>query len=174
MKKLKDSVERRLQKKKISIVDYIFRLREGRGMTLTEMANKMNVKLPYLSRILSGIGENITLETIVKCEDALEAEIIVCPGEYEERLIDKPERLWLIVSTALEVDGSNRLLVEISADPRVQNAVLLGVFDGSKTLNFENDEELKITYSLKDKTKKTPNNELKLLEPKTLMIPSNV
>ena len=105
-KKISGAVEVRLRRKKIAIVDYIYHLREGREITLKKMAELMDVKLPYLSRILSGPGTNITLETIAKCEEALSAEIVVCPGDYEERLIDNPDRLWRIVEAALQTNSA--------------------------------------------------------------------
>jgi transcriptional regulator with XRE-family HTH domain len=100
VKKLSESVETRLRRKKIAIVDYIYKLRESVGLSQTDMAKKMGVKDSYLSRILSGPGTNLTLVTIAKCEDALQAQIIVTPGDYEELLIKHPDRLLEILSVA--------------------------------------------------------------------------
>jgi transcriptional regulator with XRE-family HTH domain len=107
MKKLSAEAQRRLQRKKISIVDYIFRLQRARGYNQTRLADLMGVKTSYLNRILRKPEANLTLETIVKCEDALQADIIVVPAEYEERLIDSHDRLFLIIQTAQKVYGKS-------------------------------------------------------------------
>lgn len=169
MKKLTPEVEDRLRRKRISIVDYIFRLREGRKMTITQMAEKMKVKVAYLSRILGGAGSNVTLETIAKCEDALDADILVCPGEYEERLIDKPERLWLIFSTALKTESAPYLIRSVAANNTLRMKALLwdhnfdnGVFVGKSIFSDSRPQRGQVILTTKDEN---PKGEFTILAP---------
>lgn len=102
MKSTKKSVEQKLWSKRIAIIDQIDRLRKLANMTDGELAEKMGVNKSYLSRVLHGPQRNITLETIAKCEEALERDILVTPHSHEESLLDNTERLFYILVTAFD------------------------------------------------------------------------
>lgn len=61
--------------KAVSIAFTVLALLDQKGITKQELAAKMNVKPQYVSRIVKGKA-NVTLETLVKIEQALGSTIV--------------------------------------------------------------------------------------------------
>lgn len=61
--------------KAVSIAFTVLALLDKKGISKQELAAKMNVKPQYVSRIVKGKA-NLTLETLVKIEQALESTIV--------------------------------------------------------------------------------------------------
>ncbi len=99
-KTTEELVADKLRKKKLSILDYIIDLKDALGLSQVDLADRMGVKAPYLSRVLNGLGINLTLETIAKFEVALDTDVLVTPIDYEEQLVQNAERLLYLVDVA--------------------------------------------------------------------------
>ncbi|TVQ65349.1 MAG: XRE family transcriptional regulator [Balneolaceae bacterium] len=72
-------------KKQMDVAAQIYELLQLKGWTQSELAEKAGVSEQRISTILSGHA-NPTLETLVKIEVALEAEVIVAPKFYKKNL----------------------------------------------------------------------------------------
>ncbi len=62
---------------KLRIVDTLIRLREQRGLTQTQLANRIGVSQPFIAKLESGETHNFSLETLVKLAVALDSELEV-------------------------------------------------------------------------------------------------
>ncbi len=100
MKTNSKEVESRLRRKALRIFGYIALLRKAKGISQAQLAEKMGVKESYLSRVISGLGKNVTLETLAKFEDALQTDVIVTPLHYEEHLLKNVDRIVHLASLA--------------------------------------------------------------------------
>ncbi|HRK61398.1 MAG TPA: helix-turn-helix transcriptional regulator [Candidatus Omnitrophota bacterium] len=61
--------------KRLRIIIQIIELREKLGITQTELARRMGVSQPFIAKIENDEASNISLETLLKITDALNAEI---------------------------------------------------------------------------------------------------
>lgn len=68
--------------KAVSIAFTVLALLDQKGITKQELAAKMNVKPQFISRIVKGKA-NLTLETLTKLEQALEAPIVTVADPSE-------------------------------------------------------------------------------------------
>jgi hypothetical protein len=166
--------KRRMIQMHQQVVEFVAENLEQRAWNQQDLAREMGVNPASLSRSLSYHGTaNLTLETIAKIEVPFGKNIFARRVEVLDELKHDPKSLSQIVFSAFEIDDRNELLGRISNDERVKNAVLLGIFDGSKTLKIVGGGDLFFKYSLKDRTKETHRREfIKLSEPETVTIPS--
>ena len=61
--------------KRLRVISQIIELREKLGITQTELARRMGVSQPFIAKIENDEASNISLETLLKITDALNAEI---------------------------------------------------------------------------------------------------
>lgn len=85
--------------KAVSIAFTVLALLDQKGISKQELAAKMNVKPQYVSRIVKGKA-NITLETIVKLERALESTIV--------DVVDPTETISTHFQNLFNVDWNNQ------------------------------------------------------------------
>ncbi len=72
------SAEKRFYRKNDEVVARIRELKEQQGLTQEELAEEMEKKPSYISRVLGG-GVNLTLKTIAEFEEALGDDILAVP-----------------------------------------------------------------------------------------------
>lgn len=85
--------------KAVSIAFTVLALLDQKGISKQELAVKMNVKPQYVSRIVKGKA-NVTLETIVKLERALESTIV--------DVVDPTETISTHFQNLFNVDWNNQ------------------------------------------------------------------
>ncbi len=85
--------------KAVSIAFTVLALLDQKGISKQELAAKMNVKPQYVSRIVKGKA-NVTLETIVKLERALESTIV--------DVVDPTETISTHFQNLFNVDWNNQ------------------------------------------------------------------
>ena len=61
--------------KRLKVITQLVELREKLGMTQTELAGRIGVSQPFIARIENDETSNLSLETLVKMVDALDAEL---------------------------------------------------------------------------------------------------
>lgn len=61
------------------------RLREQKGLTQTQLAAKVGMSAPNISRIETSPGQNLTLNTLVKLFGALDCEVVLTPRPRSRR-----------------------------------------------------------------------------------------
>lgn len=93
--------------KAISIAFTVLALLDQKGMSKQELAIKMNVKPQFVSRIVKGKA-NLTLETLVKLEQALGAAII--------EVVDPTETISCHSQNLFNLDWKNRFSSANSAE----------------------------------------------------------
>ena len=113
--------------KAVSIAFTVLALLDQKQLTKRDLAAKMNVKPQYISRIVKGKA-NITLETLVKLEQALGAtiieiadptETITCPIQYYYN------HLWenrFSSSNHTETNSATTISLDADAIPYANNA----------------------------------------------------
>jgi len=74
LKAAKPSFEFRLETLMIELGESITCLMNAHHLTRTELARRLGVSKPYITKILNG-KPNVTLETLLKLSDALEGEL---------------------------------------------------------------------------------------------------
>ena len=70
-------VEEELQTLRIGV--RLAKLRQKAGMTQAQLAAKVGMSAPNISRIESGPGQNLTLQTLIKLFGALDHEVNIAP-----------------------------------------------------------------------------------------------
>ena len=76
------SEDRRFYRKADDVAARIRQLMERRGLTQSQLAERMDKSDSYVSRVLSG-GVNLTLKTIAAFEEALKASVLALPEPRE-------------------------------------------------------------------------------------------
>ena len=70
-KKLREKIKAGV--KRLKVITQLVELREKLGMTQTELAGRIGVSQPFIARIENDETSNLSLETLVKVVDALDA-----------------------------------------------------------------------------------------------------
>ena len=78
-------MKRRFIKKQMDIAAQIYELMEQKGWTQKDLSEATGVYEQTLSNIMSGHA-NPTLKTLVKLEEAFEADVVVAPKFYKKTL----------------------------------------------------------------------------------------
>jgi DNA-binding Xre family transcriptional regulator len=85
---IRDPAIRRLVEdeiKALRIGVQLARLREQKGLTQTQLAAKVGMSAPNISRIETSPGQNLTLNTLVKLFGALDCEVVLAPRARSRR-----------------------------------------------------------------------------------------
>lgn len=61
--------------KRLKVISQLIDLREKLGITQTELAKRIGVSQPFVARIENDDASNLSLETLVKIVNALDAEL---------------------------------------------------------------------------------------------------
>ena len=93
--------------KAVSIALTVLALLDEQGISKQELAARMNVKPQYVSRIVKGKA-NITLETLVKLEQALGTTIV--------EIVDPTEVISFHSQTLLNLHWQNNISLEDTAE----------------------------------------------------------
>jgi transcriptional regulator with XRE-family HTH domain len=96
-----EAVKDRLENKILAIVEQVSTLRQETGLSQAEFASTIGMDKGQFSRLMHG-ASNMTLESVVRMEVALNQDIIVTPDDYAEFLVDNTDRLKDIVLAAIE------------------------------------------------------------------------
>lgn len=86
-RQMKDPTTRRLvedELRALRVGVQLARLRQEAGLTQTQLAAKVGMSAPNISRIESNPGQNMTLQTLVKLFGALDREISVVPRKRRQ------------------------------------------------------------------------------------------
>lgn len=89
---MKDPLTRRLveeELRSLRIGSRIARLRQERGLSQTQLAAKVGMSAPNISRIESDPGSNITLQTLVKLFGALDHEVEISSRKRRRHAIPR-------------------------------------------------------------------------------------
>lgn len=113
--------------KAVSIAFTVLALLDQKGISKQELAAKMNVKPQYVSRIVKGKA-NVTLETIVKLERALESTIV--------DVVDPTETISTHFQNLFNVDWNNQFSSVKTTE--TSTAVVLSDADAEATPCFNN------------------------------------
>lgn len=113
--------------KAVSIAFTVLALLDQKGISKQELAAKMNVKPQYVSRIVKGKA-NVTLETIVKLERALESTIV--------DVVDPTETISTHFQNLFNVDWNNQFSSVKTTE--TSTAVVLSDADAEATLCLNN------------------------------------
>jgi len=113
--------------KAVSIAFTVLALLDQKGISKQELAAKMNVKPQYVSRIVKGKA-NVTLETIVKLERALESTIV--------DVVDPTETISTHFQNLFNVDWNNQF--SSGKTTETSTAVVLSDTDAEATLCLNN------------------------------------
>ena len=79
---MKDPDMRRLVEDEVKALEIgiqLAKLRQAAGLTQTQLAAKVGMSAPNISRIESSPGQNLTLQTLVKLFGALDHEVTITP-----------------------------------------------------------------------------------------------
>jgi DNA-binding Xre family transcriptional regulator len=85
---LEDLTTGRLVKEELKALNVgvqLARLREERGLTQTQLAAKVGMSSPNISRIESNPGQNLTLQSLVKLFGALDCDVVIAPRRRRSR-----------------------------------------------------------------------------------------
>lgn len=85
---LEDLTTRRLvheELKALNVGVQLARLREERGLTQTQLAAKVGMSSPNISRIETNPGQNLTLQSLVKLFGALDCDVVIAPRKRRPR-----------------------------------------------------------------------------------------
>jgi len=85
---LDDLTTRRLvneELKALNVGVQLARLREERGLTQTQLAAKVGMSSPNISRIETNPGQNLTLQSLVKLFGALDCDVVIEPRKRRSR-----------------------------------------------------------------------------------------
>lgn len=104
------------------VTERVFELLEEEGITQAELARRLNVKPPRISRMLSG-NSNITLKTLAGIGHALDKEITISIGEcaftkmneVEKRLTNIERRINYLAAFREIEDARNSTIKKIKA-----------------------------------------------------------
>ena len=77
----------------LDISTQLKKLMKKKGLTKKQLAEKMNVKPPYITKIFS--GNNISLKTLAKILAALEVDAIISIGEWNKKTDTIPDKNML-------------------------------------------------------------------------------
>lgn len=72
-KRFRQKMEAGVQR--LKVICQIIEMREKLGLTQTEFARRMGVSQPFIAKIENDEATNLSLETLVKMADALNAEV---------------------------------------------------------------------------------------------------
>jgi transcriptional regulator with XRE-family HTH domain len=93
--------KKRQYKKQRQIVEAVTRAYLARGWQQKQLAAKMEIDPASLNRMLSGMGANMTIETLARFEEVLQEEILLTRAEVIEALVQNPIALSALWSESL-------------------------------------------------------------------------
>lgn len=83
--------EARLYDKQYQVMVMITKLLCEKNWTRKTLAERMGIRESSLSRMLSVMGSNLTLETISKMEEALDSDLLHTPQHFENKFLKDRE-----------------------------------------------------------------------------------
>jgi len=142
-KEKKKIINRKLHQKLLALVDQVSTIRQENGLTQRELGDGIEMDKGQMSRFMSA-KKNVTLETVVRIEDFLGYEVLTTPDDRDEALVKDPQRLSLIVSTALRTESGEELNNMLIANTMVRTAVIAGFLSNVPTHTSSQNESIQL------------------------------